>query len=334
MPATFAHCLMAQRSIDKVQKKLKEEDPKGKRIEYAKKIGEKNHFVIMGAAGPDYPYLTDILTTSILQVSHTWANRMHYESTLLFIKEGVKSLAVMDKSTESFAIKLSWFCGFVSHIVADSYVHPVVNSIVGGPYIFTHEEHGKCELLQDIYIFKSIKDEEIVSSNPRKGNFGYLKFLEECSDPEDENKVHPEICVFWKELLEAAHPNAKDYFGAITPDIWHHNYKGKVNFVADPGAIFRHVIGLTGRAYKKFSDIGIEDRDKYISKMKLPNGKTSTYDIIFKKAVDLIVDTWNRIFGDVDKGSPDGVAGYIKDWNLDTGVDERRVDLWANDKEA
>jgi hypothetical protein len=334
MPATFAHCLMAQRSIDKVQKKLKEEDPKGKRIEYAKKIGEKNHFVIMGAAGPDYPYLTDILTTSIVQVSHTWANRMHYESTLLFIKEGVKSLAVMDKSTESFAIKLSWFCGFVSHIVADSYVHPVVNSIVGGPYIFTHEEHGKCELLQDIYIFKSIKHEEIVSSNPRRGNFGYLKILEECSDPEDENKVHPEIRVFWKELLEAAHPNAKDYFGAITPDIWHHNYKGKVNFVADPGAIFRHVIGLTGRAYKKSLDIGIEDMDKYISKMKLPNGKTSTYDIIFKKAVDLIVDTWNRIFDDVDKGNPDGVAGYIKDWNLDTGVDERRVDLWANDKEA
>jgi len=334
MPATFAHCLMAQLSIDKVQKKLKKEDPKGKQIEYAKKIGEKNNFVIMGAAGPDYPYLTDILTTAILQVSHTWANRMHYESTLLFIKEGVRSLSRMDKSGEPFAIRLSWFCGFVSHIMADAYVHPVVNSIVGGSYIFTHEEHGKCELIQDIYIFKKFTDEEIVSSNPRDGKLGYLKILEECSDPNDENKVHPEINAFWKELLEAAHPNAKDFFSNISPDIWHHNYKGKVNFVADPGAIFRHVMGLTGRAYKKSSDIGVEDMEKYVSKVKLPNGKTATYDIIFNKAVGLIVDIWTRIFDDIDKGNPDGVAGYIKDWNLDTGVDDSRVDLWSNNKEA
>lgn len=329
MPATFAHCLMAQHSIDKVQKKLKKEDPKGKRIEYAQKIGEKNNFVIMGAAGPDYPYLTDILTTAILQVSHTWANRMHYENTLLFIKEGVRSLSIMDKSGEPFAIRLSWFCGFVSHVMADSYVHPVVNSIAGGPYMFTHQEHGQCELIQDIYIFKKLTDEEIVSSNPRDGNFGYLKILEECSDPADENKVHPEISAFWKELLEAAHPNAKDYFTDINSDIWHHNYKSKVNFVADPGAIFRHVIGLTGRAYKKSSEIDDGEKTKYIEKMKLPNGKVLSYDVIFNKTVSLIVDAWAMIFEDIEKGNPDGVSIYIKDWNLDTGVDESNVDLWS-----
>lgn len=329
MPATFAHCLMAQQSIDKVQKKLKQEEPKGKRIEYAQKIGEKNNFTIMGAAGPDYPYLTDILTTAILPVSHTWANRMHYESTLLFIKEGVKSLSIMDKSGDPFAIRLSWFCGFVSHVMADSYVHPVVNSILGGSYIFTHEDHGQCELIQDIYIFKKLTDEEIVSSNPRDGKLGYLKILEECSDPNDENKVHPEISVFWKELLEAAHPNAKEYFASINPDIWHHNYKGKVNFVADPGAIFRHVIGLTGRAYKKSSEIKDDEKQKYIEKMKLPSGKTLSYDNIFKETVNLIVDTWTMIFEDIEKRNPDGVSKYIRDWNLDTGVDESKVDLWS-----
>ena len=155
MPATFAHCLMAQEAIGLIQRRITKEKPRlDNLITYAGNIGKKNNFVMMGAAGPDYPYATDILTTSILQVSHTWANRMHYENTLLFIKEGVKLLAAMDKNSEQFFIRLSWFCGFVSHVVADSFMHPVINSIVGGTYIFTHEEHAKCELMQDVYIFK------------------------------------------------------------------------------------------------------------------------------------------------------------------------------------
>src|SRR5208337_3888502 len=102
MPATFAHCLMSQKAINRIQKKLKTAGDK-KRLEYAAKIGIKDNFVIMGAAGPDYPYLTDILTTGILQVSHTWANRMHYEGTLSFVEEGIKKLATMaDKGAEAF----------------------------------------------------------------------------------------------------------------------------------------------------------------------------------------------------------------------------------------
>lgn len=330
MPATFAHCLMAQKAIDRIQKEIKKDPQKRKLIEYAKKIGVKNNFVIMGAAGPDYPYLTDILTATILQISHTWANRMHYENTHSFVKEALKRLAVMDKSGESFSIRLAWFCGFVSHVIADSYMHPVINSIVRGTYIFTHERHGKCELIQDIYIFKKETQEDIVSANPREGKLGYLRILEECSDPhdEDKNRVHPEISAFWIELLKAAHPAADEYFEGITPDRWHYNYKGRVNFVADPGAIFRHVIGLTGRAYKRESEISAEERKKYIEKLRLPNGETSNYDSVFNEAVTLVVGTWFKLFEDIERGSPDGVATYIKDWNLDTGVDESRIDLW------
>jgi|GEM_PF-407735 len=333
MPATFAHCLMAQKAIDKIQNRISKEPKPEYIVEYAQKIGEKNNFVMAGAAGPDYPYLSDILTTSILPISHTWANRMHYENTLPFVKEGVKRLASMDKATQAFSIRLAWFCGFISHLLADSYVHPVVNSIVGGTYVFTHEEHGKCELIQDIYIFKTVTKEDIVSSNPRAGSLGYLKILEECSDPNDEDKLHPEIRTFWGELLEAAHPNAKEYFESITPDRWHYNYKGKVNFVVDPGAIFRHVIGMTGRAYKRESEIVQEDREKYITNIQLPNGKTSDYDTVFKEVVKLITDIWLRIFENIENGNYEMVDAYIKNWNLDTGVDESQVDLWQG-KEA
>lgn len=333
MPATFAHCLMAQKAISRIQEKLKTTGDK-KRLEYAAKIGIKNNFVIMGAAGPDYPYLTDILTTGILQVSHTWANRMHYEDTLSFVEGGIRKLAAMvDKSAEAFSIRLAWFCGFVSHIVADSYVHPVINSIVHGTYIFTHTEHARCELIQDIYIFNAQTGEDIVNSNPREGSFGYLKILEECSDPDDadKNRIHPEIRDFWKNLLETAHPHATEYFADINPDRWHYNYKGRVNFMADPGAIFRHVINLIGREYVKESDLSPNDKEKYIEKITLPNGKPSNYDNVFDKAVDLIVDTWIQIFDDIENKNSQAIANFIKDWDLDTGVDVSKVDLWTKE---
>ncbi len=333
MPATFAHFLMAQQAIDRVQKRAKKLNAPVRKValEYAGKIGEKNSFVIMGAAAPDYPYLTDILTTSILQVSHTWANRMHYEGTLLFVKEAAKNLASMDKNGQSFAIRLAWCCGFVSHIVADSYVHPVVNSIARGIYLFTHSEHARCELIQDVYIFNAKTGNDIVMANPRDSSTGYLNILEECSDPadKDKNRIHPEIRNFWTELLRIAHPHATDYFADIKPDRWHYNYKSKVDFVADPGAIFRHIIGLLGREYIKASDISPEDKKKYITEIVLPSGEISTYDAVFEKAVDFIVDVWLQLFENIGNGTPDNVSRFINDWNLDTGVDESQIVLWS-----
>jgi hypothetical protein len=327
---------MAQKAIDRVLKEARKSSAQREPLTaYAGITAEKNNFVIMGAAGPDYPYLTDILTTSVLRISHTWANRMHYENTLLFVKEGVRRLAAMNKTDDAFGVRLAWFCGFVSHVLADSYLHPVVNAIVHGTYVFTHEEHARCELIQDVYIFRKMTGEDIVSSNPRDGSFGYLKILEECSDPADTEKkrIHPEIGAFWKALLEATHPDGKEYFDDIDADKWHENYKARVNFVADPGPIFRHVIGLAGLAYMKESEISPQEREKYITAIELPQGKRSGYDEIFQQAVELIAGAWLRLFEDIAMGTADNLEQYIKNWNLDTGVDESLIDLWIK-KEA
>jgi hypothetical protein len=329
VPATFAHCLMAKQAIEKIRKDAKK-DVWSEKIDYVKKIGEKNNFVMMGAAAPDYPYLSEILTTVVLPIRHTWADRMHYENTLSFIEEGVKSLSKIDRNSEAFSIRLSWFLGFVSHVLADSYIHPVVNSVVRGCYRFTSEFHGKCELVQDIYIFQQLTGEEIIDAAPRTGNLGYLRILDECSDPADDegSRIHPEIRTFWKELLVIAHPFASEYFSGIDPDVWHHNYKAGVNFVVDQRAIFRHVAGLTGRQYKRWSEISTEDKAKYIEKVLLPTGKTSNYGQVFKDTVKMIADIWFRLVGSIDTGNVKEVAEYIKDWDLDNGVDISQVELW------
>lgn len=331
MPATFAHCLIATNSIDSVFNAIRTKALEGTYAPLAQILGEKNHFVVMGAAGPDYPYLSEILTTGVLKIGHSWANRMHYENVSRFVKNGIDRLATMDKKSEPFAVTLSWFCGYVSHIIADAYVHPVVNSIVNGIYMFTHKEHSKCELIQDIYIFKKEKGEDIVDSSPRDGAFGFLKILDECSDPDDESRIHPEIYTFWSEILKAAHPNAFEFFDDIDPDKWHYNYKGRVNFVVDPGVIFRHVFGMMGFSYKKEADIEQEELEKYINKVNLPNNQTDHYDNIFEATVEKVVDAWKGIFEDITHNRPDRVAEYIKDWNLDTGVDESHIDFWTKE---
>jgi hypothetical protein len=322
MPATFAHCLIATSAIDTLMKK--------RRDAYAKILATRNSFAAMGAAGPDYPYLTDMLTTSVLQIGHTWANRMHYENNSMFVEEGSKRLMEMtDKKSESFAVRLAWFCGYVSHVIADVYVHPVVNSIVHGPYMFTHGEHGACELIQDIYIFEKLTGEDVVTSSPRTGAFGYLRILDECSDPADKDRIHPEIKGFWGDLLKAAHPYAEKYFEDIDPDRWHYNYKGRVNFVVDPGAIFRHILGMAGYSYKKAVDITPAERTRYIDQVQLPNGKSAHYDDVFKAVVGKVVETWQMLFEAIKNKDLSPVIAAIKDWNLDTGVDESKIDFWG-----
>ena len=83
--------------------------------------------------------------------------------------------------------------------------------------------------------------------------------------------------------MKTAHPNAKEYFDSIDPDKWHYNYKGRVNFAVDPGAIFRHILGMAGFNYKKESEITKEERKRYLEKVLIPDGRKEHYDNVFKE---------------------------------------------------
>jgi len=319
MPATFAHCLLAREAMKRL----------GKSTLYPGVLKEKNHFVVTGATAPDYPYLTDVIEYGVMHFGHNWSNRMHYENIDGFILEGIKTLSKLDSKSEQFKNCLAWFCGYISHVIADSYIHPVVNCTVGGSYMFTSEEHGRCELVQDIYIFNKITGTDICNAaNTDSKTFGYLNILDDSSDPRNPEKIHPDISLFWSEILKIAHPNAFGYFEQINPDEWHKNYKSRVDFVSDGRSIFRHVIDLVNAPrYVAWSDIDQADRDKYIENVTTPSGTKISYEKLFDKAADQIVSTWKAIFPLIvgDKAS---TTTFVKGWNLDTGVDECRIDLW------
>jgi hypothetical protein len=323
MPATFTHCLLAREAIERL----------GKSKLYPGVLKTKNHFVVMGSTGPDYPYLTDVFTYGALHFGHNWSNRMHYENIGGFIRAGVKKLSLInEKKSEQFQNCLAWFAGYVSHVIADSYLHPVVNSTVNGTYLFTQKEHGRCELVQDIYIFNNKTGTDICVAAARdRATFGYLEILDDCSDPQDLEKVHPHIREFWSELLKTAHPYASAYFKDIDPDTWHKNYKNRVDFAANGRSIFRHVLDIANAPrYVPWADISKEERSKYIDNVKTPGAKES-YDTLFSQAADRIVSTWKALLPFIENGQYPSMT-FIKDWNLDTGVDESKIDLWKETK--
>ncbi len=319
MSATFAHCLIARKAIER----MGTEDAL-----YAGLLKIKNNFVVMGATGPDYPYLTDVVKYGILHFGHNWSNRMHYENIDGFILEGVRRLSKMDKNSDQFQTCLAWFAGYASHVVVDSFMHPMINCIVHGIYIFTHVEHGHCELIQDSYIFKKLTGTDIITAAPTDGKtFGYLNMLDDCSDPEDLDKIHPYIKDFWSDLIKVAHPYASDYFADINPDEWHKNYKKRVDFVSDGRSIFRHVLDIANAPhYVAESAIGPDDRKKCIEQVNLPDKSVSTYDAVFDRAVNLVVSMWKALFPLIQTGIETPFP--IKDWDLDTGINQGKIDLW------
>ncbi|MEW6715134.1 MAG: zinc dependent phospholipase C family protein [Nitrospirota bacterium] len=324
MPATFSHCIIARESIQRL----------GKVTPYPGILKQMNHFVVMGSTGPDYPYLTDVIKYGLLHIGHNWANRMHYENIDAFIREGIKKLSMMDKSSEQFNNCLAWFSGYVSHIIADSFVHPVVNCTVGGTYIFTSKEHGRCELVQDIYIFNKKTGTDISNAAARdSASFGYLNILDDCSDPQNIENIHPHIKYFWTDILKTVHSHASDYFEQINPDEWHKNYKNRVDFAADGRSIFRHVLDIANAPrYVPWADIDNKERIKYIENVVVPrSGAMISYDNLFDRTADQVVSAWKALFPCIESGSLP-TDTFVKDWNLDTGVDESKIDLWMEAK--
>ena len=316
MAGTFTHWMVVEEAINRLNNDITNQH------NYFSIILKKNHFVNLGAVGPDYPYLSEILKNP-LKKHHSWADRMHYENTGEVVKLGATELTTLPAI--EFEVCLAWLCGYVSHIIADVTIHPVVNAIVG-PYVFNSDEHRHCEMTQDSYIFHHITNNELDYA-------GYTNLVTLCSDPTNKNRINPTIGKFWKELLIASHPGANKHFDQINPDDWHECFISRITEAATGGLpipFFRHWQEDKSIAYKKTEDISTDERQRFIEKIKLPNGKIGEFKTdAFDKAVDNVINVWQELFKDIGNKTTGNCSKYIKNWNLDTGVDENQIYFWS-----
>ena len=312
MAGTFTHWMVVEETLDRYDKL-----PTQHQHHYFSTILGLNHFVCLGAVGADYPYLTQLLG-GFLKI-HSWADRMHYESSGEFIRHGIRYLHGI--GADGFDVCLAWFCGFATHLITDSVIHPVVQAIVG-PYIFNSGEHRHCELIQDSYIFHEIKGIELEYAE-------YVRLFKMCSDPTKVDKINPYLRSFWTETLKASHPGATtDQIDKIDPDSWHKNFLSKISSASNP-PVFRHLATVENLAYKKTTEFTQDEKQRFVEEINLPGNKKGEFKKdAFYKAVNTVIETWNRLFNDIENNNPAGTNTYIRNWDLDTGVDEDKQDFW------
>lgn len=276
-------------------------DPEMKRL-----LNKYSEFLFLGSASPDLPYL------SFKTGKVNWADLMHYEKTNGIVISSYDELkkAWLTKQA-SDEIKLIWLMGFVSHLVADATIHPIVQAIVG-PYEQNKKEHRLCEMTQDSLIYKERKNTDIKYAE-------FSEAIEFCKDSE----YFDGLMDFWSEQAAKTYSDKNE---EPHPELWFTTYSEAIDAAegnSDIIALFRHLGVGEGFIYKTKDEIISKypkDYEKYFTKVKLPAGDVGFFPTDgFERAVKNVVDAWNKLYTGLNSNI--NVAGIIRNWNLDTGVD-------------
>jgi len=295
MAGAFTHFILS----DEAKRRETLLDP-----ELMRTLNEYSEFLFLGSVSPDMPYL------SFKKGKTNWADCMHYENTNCIVEQGYEKLKNgFSNWQESDWLSYVWLMGYVSHLIADATIHPIVEAIVG-PYAENKAKHCACEMTQDSLIFFAKKNFDITIAE-------FIDILRLCNDHPDFN----ELLKFWKRLAKNAYSRADD----PNPRLWFRTYSTALDIVDNSGiaAFFRHV-GIAQRyLYRPANEIMAsfpQDYETYYSKVRLPGGNSGIFiKDGFDKAVNNIVEAWNRLYAGLT--SPLIVADIIRNWNLDTGID-------------
>lgn len=298
------------------------------------------HYVYLGGVSPDYPYLG---------LDAEWADAMHKGGTDRMIKHAMPILHERRRPNPQdyeWQRQFAWLLGFVSHVVADVTIHPVVNIRVG-KYELNQTDHRLCEMTQDVWIYRKITGLDLDYADNMKGE------IRKCGTGVD---LHDGVEELWSECL------GKVYGAAMKPgedqiDRWHAMFIAAVDF-AEKGRkiplIGRHMAG-GAKAYpgnneldKTFYENLVVPVGKAVRNNDDPNdteyqqpsdrGQPSSFEDIFDKACRHILEAWNILSEDMFKDDQNlGLLHTTRfgDWSLDTGVDKTtgKLRLWPWDEE-
>lgn len=269
-------------------------------------LNRHSEFLYLGAVSPDLPYL------SFKTGGVNWADVMHYEKTNAIAVYGHDALKkVWATKGIKEETQLVWLLGFVSHLVIDATIHPIVQAIVG-PYAENKEAHRICEMTQDSLIFFEIKKMEV-----RYSEFSdILKYCRESPHIED-------LIGFWTEQTVKAHAEKHE---EPSPGLWLETYSDAID-VAEGGsgvvALFRHLETVREYTYSTREDIAANAPDRlkrFYTDIKLPDGGMGSFrELGFNRAVANVTTAWNAFYNGLT--SDVVVANVTRNWNLDTGVD-------------
>jgi len=273
---------------------------------------QNDEFVGLGAISPDYPYL-GVGAIANVGSSKEWADTMHRARTGQRLKAGIQYIKAMPSGKEKDKA-LAWLLGFVSHMVMDLTIHPIVELKIA-PEGGGDAAHRKCEIHQDVFIYNELKVGAICHDN------FLLKSMAVCSDASDKNKLDATLFKVWEFMLQSTDA---PLYTQTSPNIhgWHMQFR-KILALATPGkplAWARHmastgVVGIDTLIYPSKPD------NTFIDKLQTPKGGTQSYLEIFQKAKENVRKYWAMVARACLLGDEAGLS-QIKNWSLDNGKDE------------
>lgn len=295
-------------------------------------------FAYLGGVSPDYPYLG---------LDADWADLMHKGKTGQMVKCALPLLhqaRVAQPEAQAWRQQFAWLLGFVSHLIADVTIHPVVNLMVG-KYELNKEAHRRCEMHQDVWIYKTITGLDLHTSDNMKGE------IRSCGTAID---LHDDVESLWKRCLEQTYPPGRIHDDQI--DKWHAFFIKLVD-LAEVGRkipVFGRHMASGALAYPANSELD----NRYVESVEVPttsllrnstdpgspdfeqpqdHGQPSSFADIFKKTRGHIMEAWGVLAEDMFGSDtlPGGRhATVFGDWSLDTGIDNenKRLRLWPWDE--
>jgi len=291
-------------------------------------------FAYLGAVSPDYPYLG---------LDAEWAERMHTGKTDQMVKCAMPLLhqaRIDHPDAQKWRQQFAWLLGFVSHIIADVTIHPVVNIRVG-KYELNKEDHRRCEMNQDVWIYKEITGLDLHVSDNMKGE------IRSCGTGIDLNDA---VEGLWKTCLESTFSPQQIHDGQI--DKWHAFFIKLID-LAEIGRkipVFgRHMVS-GAFAYPANNELD----QSYFANVAVPvssrvtdtdhpespdfeqpqdRGKPSSFAKIYKKTLGHILEAWKVLADDMFGGGTNlGIqhTTVFGDWSLNTGIDNhsKSLRLW------
>lgn len=274
-------------------------------------------FCELGAVSPDYPYL-DLLNNMIFDGSKVWADTMHHTNTNSVIRASAERLSEQQGVAQEKG--MAWLLGYTAHVVMDATIHPVINLKVG-EYEENKRKHRVCEMNQDVFIYRKKMDLSIkLSEHLRNG-------IARCSNAD--GGIDDDISSLWGGALESSYPDIASQ-NAPQLDRWHGQFGYMVNKIAEEGdwlsAISRHVSRDIGFGYPPEAEL----EGEYLTDLPTPNGGTIEFEALFNLAHHNVNNAWGAVSRAVFNKDMAELRS-IKNWNLDSGVDQDtgNVTFWA-----
>lgn len=275
-------------------------------------------YAMFGSVSPDLPYLSMLKAT---------ADAFHHQATRGFIDACCAHVRAQGPiNTITQRSKLAWIFGYVSHIIEDVVIHPIVAAEVGSVLDpGTSGDHRTCEMLQDSMVFQHFHANELFEAE-------YIDLLMNVSKSPD----YSSVVEMWGAAIAGAYQ-----FDFTNPSIemWLWRFITALDLVEDGRGIAdftRHIFDHETRNLLYQSAVDIrrlrpQELERFYDAITLPDGSKSDFLTHgFQKAIDELIPIWNELYRKmIDPGEP--LIALIPNLNLDDGInaETNEMEFWS-----